>query len=151
MSGFLSVCEDKIRLISHYNMNATPHGPQTGDAHLLGQRGHFAPDNNGKRSSVESGVLQHSQGRRCTVCWALVVCSIHPIRRSHCQAVYMEWGTTTLSDNHDSRCGSDDPNGLVTQGAPRMTHHRGRAAVKLLERQPQSYSFIQIHIKFTWV
>ena len=56
-SGFLSVCEDKIRLISHSKMNVTPRGLRTGNARLLGQRGHFAPDNDGERSSVENEVF----------------------------------------------------------------------------------------------
>ena len=54
---------------------------------------------------------------------------------------------TTVSGNHDVR--SAQPPWVGDSRCLGMTHRRGRAALKLLERQQQSYSFIQIHIKFT--
>ena len=88
-SGFLSVFVDKIRLISHYTMNATPHGLRTDDAHLLSQRGHFAPDNDGERSLVKSGVFTAQPRSALHFMPGLVVCSIRPIRHLHCKVVYM--------------------------------------------------------------
>ena len=114
-SGFLSVFVDKIRLISHYNMNATPHGLRTDDAHLLSQRGHFAPENDQNGVRRKAGFSQPNQGQRCTSCRVLSCAQYAqyaaPIVR------LCTWGearqlcrTTMMSAVHSL-------NGLATQGA----------------------------------